>query len=356
MSKGIEKNYGGLDGFRMIAIILVIANHTSPLLSYDVFADMTLTRIISRVTVPFFFMCTGYFFFQKIGTDKRKNVDSLMKFLQKLAKLYAFSILLYIPINVYAGYFTNQFSASALVKDILFNGTLYHLWYFPGVMLGVCICYFLYTRFSTKGAFLISLLLYGGGLLGDSYYAFVQMNPYLDSIYQAMFSLFDFTRNGIFFAPVFVMLGGLIAARGKPDQGKCMPYVVGFILFFGLMVTEGLLVHEFHLFRHDSMYLLLIPCMYFLFRLLLSFRSRSKKYLRNLGMYVYVLHPMCIVIIRLVGKATGLTPLIVENSLIHFLLVTVLSFVVSVIAMRAVKKIKNRKAARLHTQGELLKR
>lgn len=57
---------------------------------------------------------------------------------------------------------------------------------------------------------MISLFLYGIGLLGDSYYAFAQMNPSIESIYQAMFSLFDSTRKGCFFAPVFVMLGGLI--------------------------------------------------------------------------------------------------------------------------------------------------
>lgn len=339
MSAGSEKKYGGLDVFRMIAAILVIANHTSPLLSLDAFADFTLTRIVSRVTVPFFFMCTGYFFLQKIGTDKNKNFDRLMKFLYKLGKLYVLSIILYIPINVYAGYFTNQFSALTMVKDILFNGTLYHLWYFPGVMLGVCICYFLYTRLSVKIAFLITLLLYGIGLFGNSYYAFAQMNAYTESIYQAIFSLFDSTRNGLFFAPVFVMLGGMIATYGKHDRGK-ITYTVGFVFFFCIMVTEGLLVHACNLSRHDSMYLLSIPCMYFLFHLLLSFRIRSKRYLRNLGMYVYVIHPMCIVIIRAVGKITGLTPLIVGNSLIQFLLVTVLSFVTSAIAMIVVKKIK----------------
>jgi len=340
MSTPIDKKYGGLDGFRMIAAILVITNHTSPLLSYDAFADFALTRIVSRLTVPFFFMCTGYFFLQKIGADKSKNFDMLKKLLKKLGKLYVISIILYIPINVYAGYFTNHFSVVTMVKDILFNGTLYHLWYFPGLMLGVCICYFLYTRLSAIGAFLISLLLYGIGLLGDSYYAFAQMNPSIESIYQAMFFLFDSTRNGIFFAPVFVMLGGLIATYGKHDQGKKMSYTVGFVFFFCMMVTEGLLVHAFHLSRNDSMYLLSIPCVYFLFQLLLSFRIGSKAYLRTLGMYVYVLHPMCIVIIRVVGKLTGLTPLIVGNSLIHFLLVTLLSFVVSVIAMKVVKKLK----------------
>lgn len=110
MRAGSERKYGGLDNFRIIAAILVIANHTSPLLSYDAFADFMLTRIVSRVTVPFFFMCTGYFFLQKLGTDKNKNIEMLKQFLIKLARLYMLSILIYIPINIYAGYFNEQFS------------------------------------------------------------------------------------------------------------------------------------------------------------------------------------------------------------------------------------------------------
>ncbi|MFD2118042.1 hypothetical protein ACFSTH_01470 [Paenibacillus yanchengensis] len=54
-----EKRYGGFDGFRLIAAILVIANHTSPIWSYDVLGDFILTRFISRVTVPFFFNVYG---------------------------------------------------------------------------------------------------------------------------------------------------------------------------------------------------------------------------------------------------------------------------------------------------------
>ncbi|UIO43130.1 serine racemase VanT catalytic subunit [Brevibacillus brevis] len=173
MNVGSEKQYGGLDRFGIIAAILVIAIHTFPLLSISEWADFTLTRIIARVAVPFFFMCTGFFFMQKLGTDRNKNASMLKQFLWKVGKLYLLSILLYLPVNVYAGYFTDGFTVFSAVKDLLFNGTLYHLWYFPGIMLGVCISTFLYTRLSTWNTFWVTLLLYGIGLLGDSYFGLV---------------------------------------------------------------------------------------------------------------------------------------------------------------------------------------
>lgn len=48
------KPLGSLDYFKIIAALLVIAIHTSPLTSFNVEADFVLTRIIARTAVPFF--------------------------------------------------------------------------------------------------------------------------------------------------------------------------------------------------------------------------------------------------------------------------------------------------------------
>ncbi|NRS51569.1 serine racemase VanT catalytic subunit [Brevibacillus sp. HB2.2] len=103
---GSEKQYGGLDRFGIIAAILVIAIHTFPLLSISEWADFTLRQTIARVAVPFFFMCTGFFFMQKLGSDRNRNASMLKQFLWKVGKLYLLSIVLYLPVNVYEGYFT----------------------------------------------------------------------------------------------------------------------------------------------------------------------------------------------------------------------------------------------------------
>ncbi|NQF15853.1 serine racemase VanT catalytic subunit [Brevibacillus sp. HB1.3] len=346
MNVGSEKQYGGLDRFRIMAAILVIAIHTSPLLSISEWADFTLTRIIARVAVPFFFMCTGFFFMQKLGTDRNRNAFMLKPFLWKVGRLYLLSILLYLPVNVYAGYFTDGFTVFSAVKDLLFNGTLYHLWYFPGIMLGVCISTFLYTRLSIWNTFWVTLLLYGIGLLGDSYFGLVQMSPYVDSIYQSMFILFDYTRNGIFFAPVFIVMGGMIANTAhnrRRKKNKVATYAIGFVLFGSMLVMEGLLLHAYQLQRHDSMYIFLIPCMYFLFQLLLFWKGKNRPTLRKLSLYVYVIHPLCIVLSRGAAKVTGLTGPLVENSMVHFTLVTVLSFVLSVMAMKVIQRLRSGK-------------
>lgn len=50
-----------LDWARIGAVMLVVANHTSPLIGISEMADFWLTRIVARLAVPFFLMITGYF-------------------------------------------------------------------------------------------------------------------------------------------------------------------------------------------------------------------------------------------------------------------------------------------------------
>ena len=55
---GNPPRYGGLDAFKVIAALLVVAIHTSPLTTYSPDGDFLLTRSLARVAVPFFFMVT----------------------------------------------------------------------------------------------------------------------------------------------------------------------------------------------------------------------------------------------------------------------------------------------------------
>lgn len=70
---GKYKNYTGIDFFRLIAAILIITIHTSPLASFSATGDFILTRIVARVAVPFFFMTSGFFFDFEIFPGQRQT-------------------------------------------------------------------------------------------------------------------------------------------------------------------------------------------------------------------------------------------------------------------------------------------
>lgn len=329
-------HYSGLDLFRVISAFLIVAIHTSPLMSYSPDADFIFTRIIARAAVPFFFMVSGYFLLPRyfidkepLGTEKEKtNNKALVRFLKKTLLLYGAAILIYLPVNFYSGYFYHK-NILIILKDILINGTFYHLWYLPAVITGAALV-FIFSRYFKAGViFVLSLILYGIGLFGDSYYGLSVRIPFLKAVYDFLFSVFDYTRNGFFFAPVFLVLGARIARQKKKLSLKHCFFGIGICSLF--LFGEALTLHFYNLQRHNSMYLFLIPVMYYLFQSLLLWQGKDRKKLRSLSMIIYIIHPLAIIIVRGMAKFLGLGAFFIDNSLLHYAAVCVLSLLLGLV-------------------------
>lgn len=321
-----KKNYPGIDRFRFIAALLVIAIHTSPLASFSETSDFILTRIIARIAVPFFLMTSGFLMISRYTL----NADRLKVFIKKSALIYAAAILIYIPINIYSGYFAMNYLLPNIIKDIVFDGTLYHLWYLPASMLGAVIAWYMVKKMDYPKALTLTVALYIIGLFGDSYYGIAEKVPGLNRFYNLIFQVSDYTRNGIFFAPVFFVLGGIIA-----DNRYHITFVKsisGLAVTFPLMFAEAFVLAHFKLQRHDSMYIFLLPLMFFLFSAILHWNGKCIVWLRTSSLVIYIIHPLVIVAIRLFAKLTGLQDVIVENSIVHYFLVCLISVISGVAA------------------------
>lgn len=338
LSGGIQMNkkkaYIGLDYFRIVSAIFVIAIHTSPLSSYSEGWNFILTRIIGRVAVPFFFMTSGFFIFcekESIGINSMGG--RVKKFINTTTKIYGIAILLYLPINIYNGYFKQGNISMNLIKGILLDGTFYHLWYLPASILAVFIIYYGIKTLGYKGTFLISIVLYILGLLGDSYYGLIGLIPFGEAFYQAVFTLWDYTRNGLFFAPLFFVLGGMIRRRKDLDSPMKNRVYLG---ISGIMLLiEGILLYQWGRQKHDAMYIFLPVTMIFLFVFLLQWNwkdnGQRKKSLADLSLIVYIIHPMVIILLRLGAKIIRQEDLLIYNSGIHFIMVTIISFVIGIL-------------------------
>lgn len=345
-----KENYGWLDRFRLPAALFVITIHTSPLASFSSEADFFLTRILARTAVPFFFMVTGQFvaapFIRQnrskptTGKTKRQELHRLWRYLRKILLLYTAAILLYLPIGIYAGHYQEMTFGTAL-RMLFFDGTFYHLWYFPACLLGVGLVYLLSRFLKLQGILAVSAVLYAIGLLGDSYYGLVQQLPALEAVYGVLFRFSSYTRNGLFFAPLFLALGAWCKTMAGDDTITRAPgeksghrrnslsiNLGGLLLSFLLMTAEAFTLRHFSWQRHDSMYLMLVPVMIFLYRTLLGLSAvsgKSNRPFRSASLWIYLLHPAFIVVVRAAAKLLHLTPLLVDNSLLHFLAVTALS-------------------------------
>ena len=137
--------------------------------------------------------------------------------------------------------------------------------------------------------------------------------PSTDSI---PFHVFSYTRNGLFYVPIFLVMGTKLKVIHWREKKVLLILGASGSLF--LMVLEGLFLHKLGVQRHDSMYFLLIPSMFFLFQLALAWDKPSAKTLRTMSMWIYLFYPFWIVAVRGFAKVIHLETILVDNSLIHY--------------------------------------
>ncbi len=373
---GAGKRMDSLDWFRLPAALLVTAIHTSPLSSFSPQADFWLTRVLARIAVPFFFMVSGFFLPDSFAKLRKQE--------KKLFFLYALSIVLYLPLNLYAGQLSG-ITAGAFLKQLFFDGTFYHLWYLPAAIEGMLLVWLLKKALPLSGCLAVTGLLFLTGLGGDSWYGLVSRLPGAQAFYEAVFSFSSYTRNGLFFAPFFLCLGlslsrwqaftsknpddsaalssrplsengvfTMSAHSSSPDGdlpaptgahaksgGRSMPlgaHALALAVFLLAMSVEAVWLHSMGCCRHDSMYLFLPPVMVSLFSLLCRLPSKAcPPALPAIALSVYLLHPWVIVLVRGFAGLTGTEQILVNQSLPHYAAVAAGSCFLGILAVRALR-------------------
>lgn len=314
----MKKGYPWIDRMRIIAAILVVSIHISPFVQLNPTVDFILTRVIGRLAVPFFFITTSYFLF----INGYPSYEKIKKTIVNLCQWYVISIIIYLPLMFYNHYFQSKDLLFKIIKDLFIDGTFYHLWYFPAVIIGILIVLLLRKYFSIKLSFIIVIVLYFIGLCGDSYYHLATQIPVYKDFINGLFEYMDYTRNGIFFAPLFLMIGAYIAENKNrlTLKGNSVLFVVSLML----MGLEAQNISFMDIAKHDSMYILLPVVSYFMFQLLIYFKGKRYEDMKNLSLYIYIIHPMIIVLVRMIGKIIKMN-IIIENNFVQFIFVLILS-------------------------------
>ena len=109
------------------------------------------------------------------------------------------------------------------IYEIFFVGTYVHLWYFPALITGVIILWFLVNKlkFDNKKLFVLSISLYVFATLIMNYDFFNQLFlkvPLFGGLLSKLGA--RFTRNGFFFGFPFVCLGYLISVSKQKTNKK----------------------------------------------------------------------------------------------------------------------------------------
>lgn len=312
----MKKTYGILDITKFISALLVIAIHCAPFIEVNETLNFVFVQIIARLAVPFFFITSGWLFFRNINPNQGMrditNVESLKHYWFRICKLYLVWSVLYLPLLLLSwiqGGFEMQ-TILRLIRDILFNGTYYHLWFLPALLLGIPLVYVLYTTIKKRWMLWITFLLYLVGMLINVYGASLSDVMLVGPMLQGYVALLVTSRNGLFFAPIFLALGiyvqSFLQDNYKKQSGIAL--LISFCLFCGeaWMLKEAGIMHEL-----TSMYFMLVPTVFFLFMFLMQFDIQAPKLcpiLRRMSLLIYVSH---IYFIFLFLNVLGLPNLIV---------------------------------------------
>ena len=190
--------FNGIDIVKFICAFLVCAMHIKPfnaeLLGIEKlrYLNFGLQQYLCRIAVPFYFTASGFLLFRK--TEFNNLNDSRIK-------NYCFKILRLLGTWTF----------------LLFVGGSGQLWYLGALVLAVIILSVLIKKdIAMRWIVLISVVLFLIGLLGDSYYGFIE--PLKSFFIPKLFivgyeTIFSTTRNGVFFGLIFVLIGALFAQK-----------------------------------------------------------------------------------------------------------------------------------------------
>ena len=216
MNKLLTNEYKGLDLGKFVCAILVIAIHTEPFIN-NIWLDRGL-GVITRLAVPFFFMVTGYLFFD--GFERKEKLAHTLK---RLLILYALWSLIYLPFN---------WPIDDLINKIFITGINGHLWYIPAAMFSLLITFFLRKCLGLKKTLMIAgFLLVLGTLLSTYEPVTAKM---IGGGYR-LYSIIDVigTRNGLFYGFFYVSLGGFLRSK---KTTKTVYYAI--LLFAGICLLS----------------------------------------------------------------------------------------------------------------------
>lgn len=295
----MKKQYAMIDIAKYISAILVVCIHTYPLFEISETTNLFFIQTICRMAVPFFFVTSGFFFFRKEFIDKEASFDHLLRFERRLLKIYAIWTVIYLPYTImdYVRSGFRFYHIFSYLRDVILNGSYYHLWFLPALMLGTFIVWWMNMQFSTKRTIQVCVGLYVVGYLINVYTPVWQSLPGISLLFGFFTKTLVTSRNGIFFAPIFIMMGYVLAhTKRLPRKTSGLGWLVSFLL----LVAEVMLYHKLSILRDlTSMYIFLVPLTYCMTSFLLSSNRYYKPVYLNLrheSLLIYTSHILFAVI------------------------------------------------------------
>lgn len=317
----IKKHYYSIDIAKLVCALLVIALHVNVVEDFTDQVSFTIKSFIYNLLVPFFFICSGYFFYQGL----KKNKDYYKKYIGRISKIYLGWTAIYMPI-ILLTYLNNNrgfiLDFLIFIRNFIFAGSTYHLWYLISLIYSIYIVSLFLRKNKFKTLFLLALLCLGFILWGKSS---LGENTIISKLY---IFLFGGINSGIVVGILFTIIGVLI--------NKCnlihRKYLMISMLIVGIYITFIVLAYYSIYYNYYITYIVsigaLIAICNILFNWTLQVPIKYVNKLGNINLTIYCLHVLVLIIIT---KLEDYFHISVDNlHIINFFLVTFITIISSI--------------------------
>lgn len=309
-----------IDLSKYIASILIIAIHSKLFADINSILNFVTVDIISRLAVPFFAICTGYFMTQK-SIGRRTKGHFFWKHWKKLFVIYIIWTFIYLIRLLPKWIEINWFSVNAFIDygiATIISKPYYHMWYLLSILYAIPIFALCLKYVNKKYYWWIAIFLWAIKALSYGYYMWLPSS--IKDIFNLM-EKFSGIRDGIFCILPLMLLGSCVYYE-KIHKNKL--YILGFIISLFLLVLEAVTLRYWGQ-SAISYIIFTLPTSYFLFNLIIRLKISMNTQICNiLGMaslFIYMVHPL---IIELVDT-------VVKNSIFCFIITTIFATVFGVL-------------------------
>jgi hypothetical protein len=330
MEEGYSVHYGMVDVLRLLFAIAVVSVHTMAFKSINEDLWIATSMGISRLAVPFFFIVSGYFLYNRIKSNKEPK-STLKRLLILYVSWVAIETVTLIPIVLNS----LNMPLIMIVERFLFVGITGSLWYISSLIITIFIIAPLLKRDKIIQLLIVGFILYLFGITGDTYYKFYE-NTMINPLIKGYTQVFLLPQIGITESILFVTLGALINKLRLSEKVKCAGKLS--IISIIILLIEAFVLNKTGIAKDANMYLSAIFAAPLIFIWAINYKKNISnniaKICKEYSVGVYCSHQ-----IIMIGLMIFL-PIVAANTMIRFISTLCISaLVITLLRKTRAKKI-----------------
>lgn len=276
------KNYDSIDITKFIASIFVVALHASALYDINPLLNTIVFEGIARLAVPLFFVISAFFFFQKEVTWERTK-----HYCKRLVVLYLAWFIVSIPKTIFDRFICSPYPIGETIfrfaRSFFVTSTFSGSWFIISCVFCALLFYKLEQLREPKRriiTILIAIIVYLWITFTSAYGKLIDVIG-IRELYDIYELVLANPYNSFLVGVPYFALGRVFAKNENRGGTYSRPNCLLAFVSFMLLVVEVYLTNTNGLVKATDCYLLLLPCVFFLFPIVCNWNNsiqNARKY------------------------------------------------------------------------------